>query len=220
MQAFSDSLLNTKGESAELTEFVAAKTRECFMNQVWAVFILVGTASVYLMLGTVFFANFEGWTFVDSFYFCCVTLGTVGYGGEGLEASKPHTKVFCIVYIYVSLILILSRAGALVEHIAAGTRSKVNAIAEFRALEARAASEKTYGTSSAPPREEIKEPVAGWRYYGVNAGVANALLIGWVAMFAGFFCITENYACTYFDAFYFAWSASPATRTRRLTRDS
>jgi hypothetical protein len=54
---------------------------------------------VLLAMGTVFYARFEGWTILDSLYFCVVTLATVGFGD--LAPRTPMGRGFTIVYVMI-----------------------------------------------------------------------------------------------------------------------
>lgn len=47
--------------------------------------------------GTIFYRLVEGWGWLDSLYFCVVTLATVGYGD--LHPVTPLAKLFTIPYI-------------------------------------------------------------------------------------------------------------------------
>ena len=54
-------------------------------------------AGVLVLTGTLFYWRFEDWTFIESLYFCIVTLTTVGYGD--LSPTTAGTQIFTIVYI-------------------------------------------------------------------------------------------------------------------------
>ncbi len=62
---------------------------------------LLVLACLVLLIGIVFYMGVEHWTFINTLYFCVVTLGTVGYGD-----ITPQTEVgrlFTTVYIIVGL---------------------------------------------------------------------------------------------------------------------
>ena len=54
-----------------------------------------------LLGGTIFYWQLEGWSLLDSFYFCVMTLSTVGFGdlAPTSEASKTFTIVFALLGI-------------------------------------------------------------------------------------------------------------------------
>jgi voltage-gated potassium channel len=59
-----------------------------------------------LIVGTVFYMLVEGWSAVDSVYFCAMSLGTVGYGD-----LVPHTdvgKIFTTVYVLAGIGILVS----------------------------------------------------------------------------------------------------------------
>lgn len=70
-----------------------------FRGMFWSVLLVVG-------FGTVFYHEYEKWSWVDSFYFTVVTLTTVGYGD--LSPTLPLTKLFTVVYLIVGVGLISS----------------------------------------------------------------------------------------------------------------
>jgi hypothetical protein len=55
----------------------------------WVLFILA--------FGTFFYNRVEGWSLLDSLYFCVVTLGTVGFGD--LSPQTTNGRAFTIFYI-------------------------------------------------------------------------------------------------------------------------
>lgn len=59
-----------------------------------------------LLVGALFYHFFEGWSFLDSLYFCVVSLGTVGYGD--LTPTTPLTKLFTIIYLINGIGILLT----------------------------------------------------------------------------------------------------------------
>ncbi|ELW66764.1 Potassium channel subfamily K member 15 [Tupaia chinensis] len=75
-----------------------------------------------LALGAAAFAHFEGWTFFHAYYYCFITLTTIGFGDfvalqsdEALQRKPPYV-VFSFLYILLGLTVI----GAFL-NLAAGT---------------------------------------------------------------------------------------------------
>lgn len=54
--------------------------------------------------GTIFYRLVEGWGWLDSLYFCVVTLPTVGYGD--LHPVTPLAKLFTIPYIILGVAML------------------------------------------------------------------------------------------------------------------
>lgn len=67
---------------------------------------LLLTTLFVIIFGTVFFHFVEGWRWLDSVYFCVITLTTVGYGD--FSPVTDLGKMFNIVYIIVGVGLILT----------------------------------------------------------------------------------------------------------------
>lgn len=62
----------------------------------------VSVATIMLVVsGTSFYHYFEKWSILDSFYFCMITLTTVGYGD--LSPTTPVTKLFTVAYIIMGI---------------------------------------------------------------------------------------------------------------------
>lgn len=54
-------------------------------------------AGTVLLIGTFVYHWLEGWSYLDSLYFCVISLATIGYGD--LTPTTPEAKLFTIVYI-------------------------------------------------------------------------------------------------------------------------
>jgi voltage-gated potassium channel len=76
---------------------------ECRALLVWV--------GILLAIGSAFYRTIEGWSWLDSLYFCTVTLATVGYGD--LTPTTDLGKAFAIIYIFLGLGLIASFASML-----------------------------------------------------------------------------------------------------------
>ncbi|MFZ5535223.1 MAG: potassium channel family protein [Patescibacteria group bacterium] len=61
----------------------------------------ISTLSILLIVGTAFYSSYEGWSYIDSFYFSVVTLATVGYGD--LHPTTTATKLFTVAYIFIGV---------------------------------------------------------------------------------------------------------------------
>ncbi|MGB5051365.1 MAG: potassium channel family protein, partial [Caldilineaceae bacterium] len=59
--------------------------------------------------GTFFYHSVEGMGWIDAFYFCVITLTTVGYGD--LSPQTPVGKLFTVIYIFVGLGLLAAFIG-------------------------------------------------------------------------------------------------------------
>lgn len=62
--------------------------------------LLVATVSI-IGFGTVFYHFVEKWPWIDSYYFCVVTLATIGYGD--FVPQTDFAKIFTTVYIFVGI---------------------------------------------------------------------------------------------------------------------
>jgi hypothetical protein len=67
-----------------------------------AIFWALGT----LLAGTLVYHWLEGWNYLDSLYFCVVSLATVGYGDY--TPSTPIAKLFTIFYVINGIAILLA----------------------------------------------------------------------------------------------------------------
>lgn len=70
------------------------------MKQLSAQTVIISLVSV-LVTGTVFFHFFEGWSWLDSYFFTVVTISTVGYGS--LVPVTVLGKIGTTVFIFLGL---------------------------------------------------------------------------------------------------------------------
>jgi hypothetical protein len=75
---------------------------------------LLFTTLFILVFGTVVFHYLEDWRWIDSLYFCVITLTTIGYGD--FTPVTDAGKVFNMIYIVIGLGLILSFITTVYSH--------------------------------------------------------------------------------------------------------
>jgi len=59
-----------------------------------------------LAIGTVFYHSVEGWRWLDSLYFCVITLATIGYGD--FVPTTDLGKAFTIIYVFIGIGILIS----------------------------------------------------------------------------------------------------------------
>ena len=64
-----------------------------------------------LACGTLFYTGAEDWNLLDSFYFCVMTMTTIGYGD--LAPTTALSKFFTTVYAFISIGAFVSFAAKL-----------------------------------------------------------------------------------------------------------
>jgi hypothetical protein len=67
--------------------------------------VLLWAVSV-LLFGTFAYHFLEGWSILDSLYFCVITLATVGYGD--LTPTTPLARAFTIIYVLNGIVILLT----------------------------------------------------------------------------------------------------------------
>ena len=58
--------------------------------------VILSTVAIMLIGGAFFYRWAEHWSFLDSLYFCVMTITTIGYGD--LAPTTPASKMFTIAY--------------------------------------------------------------------------------------------------------------------------
>jgi uncharacterized membrane protein len=74
---------------------------------------LLISVGVVLAIGTAFYRWEEGWSVVDSVYFCVTTLTTIGFGDP--SPTTDLSKVFTIGYVLTGIGIIASFIGAVAD---------------------------------------------------------------------------------------------------------
>lgn len=71
-------------------------------------------AILILLIGAVFYHFVEGLAWLDAFYFCTITLTTVGYGD--ITPHTPEGKLFTIFYVLIGIGVIATFANLLLKN--------------------------------------------------------------------------------------------------------
>ena len=72
------------------------------------------TTLVIIGLGSTVYHFLEGWSWIDSVYFCMITLTTIGYGD--FTPQTDGGKIFTMFYILIGLGIILSFINTVYHH--------------------------------------------------------------------------------------------------------
>jgi hypothetical protein len=59
-----------------------------------------------LLIGTLAYHWLEGWSYLDSLYFCVISLATIGYGD--LAPTTPEARLFTIFYVINGIGILLA----------------------------------------------------------------------------------------------------------------
>lgn len=98
--------------------------------------VTVFVIPLYLTLGATLFSVWEKWTFLDSFYFCFITLTTIGFGdfvpGVALKnAAEKEKLISAAAYILFGLVLIAMCVNLMKEQLSQKVKRVANKLGRF-----------------------------------------------------------------------------------------
>jgi len=98
--------------------------------------VTVFVIPLYLTLGAILFSIWEGWSFLDSFYFCFITVTTIGFGdlvpGTALKVAAENEKLIsAAAYILFGLVLIAMCVNLMKEQLSQKVKRVANKLGSF-----------------------------------------------------------------------------------------
>jgi hypothetical protein len=98
--------------------------------------VTVFVIPLYLVLGAILFSIWEKWSFLDSFYFCFITLTTIGFGdfvpGVALNATTEKEKLIsAAAYILFGLVLIAMCVNLMKEQLSQKVKRVASKLGSF-----------------------------------------------------------------------------------------
>lgn len=109
-----------------LVTYLLRQVKKCLrfkdteVSQTHLILISMNMSSVVVVGGAWAFSHYEGWTYLDSFYYCVITLTTVGFGDfvalqrSGDLQDKPEYVAFSILFILFGLAVVSAAMNLLV----------------------------------------------------------------------------------------------------------
>ena len=98
--------------------------------------VTVFVIPLYLTLGAILFNIWENWGFLNSFYFCFITLTTIGFGdfvpGSALNAKAEKEKLIsAALYILLGLVLIAMCVNLMKEQLSQKVKRVASKLGKF-----------------------------------------------------------------------------------------
>ncbi len=98
--------------------------------------VTVFVIPLYLTLGAILFSIWENWSFLDSFYFCFITVTTIGFGdfvpGAALtNAAEKEKLISAAAYILFGLVLIAMCVNLMKEQLSQKIKRVANKLGRF-----------------------------------------------------------------------------------------
>lgn len=90
------------------------------VSQTNVIIVTMNLSGLFLTAGAAAFSHYEDWSYINSFYYCFITLTTIGFGDfvalqkDNVLQQKPHYVTFGIIFILFGLIVISALMNLLV----------------------------------------------------------------------------------------------------------
>ncbi|XP_046374660.1 two pore potassium channel protein sup-9-like [Haliotis cracherodii] len=106
--------------------FVLKQLRKCFrmknteVSQTNLILVAMNLSTIVLTTGAAAFSYYEGWEYINSLYYCFITLTTIGFGDfvalqkDNALELKPHYVAFSLIFILFGLTVISAAMNLLV----------------------------------------------------------------------------------------------------------
>ncbi|XP_033727439.1 two pore potassium channel protein sup-9-like [Pecten maximus] len=106
--------------------FVLKQIKKCFrfknseVSQTDLFFVTMNLSTIIITTGALAFSHVEGWNYIDAFYYCFITLTTIGFGDfvalqkDYMVQEKPHYFAFSILFILFGLTVISAAMNLLI----------------------------------------------------------------------------------------------------------
>ena len=85
----------------------------------------------YVCVGSVLFHNWEGWNYLDSSYFCIVSLTTIGFGDFVPKTKKDNAEAsiaICSAYLLFGMSLVVMTSNLVQERVVTKVRRIANVL--------------------------------------------------------------------------------------------
>ena len=106
--------------------YLLKQIKKCFrmknteVSQTDLIFITMNLSTVIITAGALMFSHFERWKYLDSLYYCFITLTTIGFGDfvalqkDNMLQEKLHYFAFSVIFILFGLAVISAAMNLLV----------------------------------------------------------------------------------------------------------